>query len=178
MRTREQVIDEMLVLAAQARQVEAFERLAKRWHPRLLRHAYRLTGDPEGARDAVQEAWVAIARGFHRLEDPARFGAWAIRITQRRCADWIAGRRRARNHSAALEAAAAGEVDGPVEDDAVARARDALRHLDPERRALMSMFYVEGLSVVEIAHVLEIPVGTVKSRLYTARERLRAILEV
>ena len=178
MRTREQVIDEMLVLAAQGRHVEAFEHLAKRWHPRLLRHAYRLTGDSEGARDAVQEAWVAIARGLHRLEDPARFGGWALRITQRRCVDWIARRRRTRSRTAHLEAASTAEVARTVEDDAVTRARDALRHLDPQRRALMSMFYVEGLSVVEIAHVLEIPIGTVKSRLYAARERLRAILEV
>jgi RNA polymerase sigma-70 factor (ECF subfamily) len=56
--------------------------------------------------------------------------------------------------------------------------RDALRRLDPDRRALMAMFYVEGLTVAEIASVLEIPAGTVKSRLYYARARLRAALEV
>ena len=49
--------------------------------------------------------------------------------------------------------------------------RDALRRLDSDRRALMAMFYVEGLPVAEIASVLEIPAGTVKSRLYNARAR-------
>jgi len=62
--------------------------------------------------------------------------------------------------------------------DALARARDALRRLDPQRRALMAMFYIEGLSVAEIAQALELPAGTVKSRLYHAREGLRAALEV
>jgi RNA polymerase sigma-70 factor (ECF subfamily) len=64
MRSRERVIDEMLVLAAQARQVEAFEHLVERWHPRLLRHAWRLTGDREGAQEAVQDAWMAVVRGL------------------------------------------------------------------------------------------------------------------
>jgi RNA polymerase sigma-70 factor (ECF subfamily) len=50
--------------------------------------------------------------------------------------------------------------------------------MDPERRALLAMLYVEGLTVAEIARVLEVPVGTVKSRLHHARERLRAALEV
>jgi RNA polymerase sigma-70 factor (ECF subfamily) len=178
MRTRERVADEMLVLAAQARQVEAFERLAIRWHPRLLRYAHRLTGDSEGAREVAQEAWVAIARGLGRLEDPATFGPWALRITNRRCADWIARRQKTRRRTAVLDAAAEATTEHDSRGNDLARVRDALRRLDPDRRALMAMFYVEGLTVAEIASVLEIPAGTVKSRLYYARARLRAALEV
>jgi len=178
MRTRERVVDEILVLAAQGRQVDAFEELAARWYPRLLRHALRLTGDPEGAREVVQETWVAIARGLTRLHDPARFAPWALRITSRRCADWIGQRRAARQRSSELDAAA--EIPSPTgaRTDALVRVREALRRLDREQQALMAMFYVEGLSVAEIAAALEIPVGTVKSRLYHARERLRAATEV
>lgn len=178
MRSRERAVDEMLVLAAQARQVEAFEHLAARWHPRLLRHAWRLTRDPEGAQEVVQEAWVGIARGLSRLRDPAGFGSWALRITACRCADWIARRRRMRQQSAELDAASALASPTDVCGDNLARVRGALRRLDAERQALMAMFYVEGLSVAEIAQVLDIPAGTVKSRLYDAREQLRATLEV
>lgn len=177
MRTREQVLDEMLVLAAQAGRTEAFERLARRWHPRLLRHALRLTGDPEGAREAVQEGWVAIAGGLRRLGDPASFGAWALRITGRRCADWIARRGRERRRSSELTVAEGTGVDAqPVE--VRVRLREALRRLDPDRRELLAMLYVEGLSVLEIARALAIPAGTVKSRLYHARAQLREALEV
>jgi RNA polymerase sigma factor (sigma-70 family) len=176
--TRERIVDELLVLAAQARHVAAFERLASRWHPRLLRHARRLTDDADGARDAVQEAWLAIARGLGRLQDPACFGSWALRITSRRCADWVAHRQRARERFTEIEAAA--DAPAPTNDrgDDLSRLREALRSLGPEQRALMAMYYVEDLSVREIAEVLGIPVGTVKSRLYHARERLRAVLEV
>jgi RNA polymerase sigma factor (sigma-70 family) len=177
MRTREQIADELLVLAAQAGRVEAFERLAERWHPRLLHHAQRLTGDPEGAREAAQEAWVAVARGLHRLRDPECFGAWALCITSRRCMDWIADRQVLRRRAASL-AGAAGVAADPRPDDHLVAMREALRGLQPEPRALLAMFYVEGLSVLEIAHALAVPAGAVKSRLYHARAGLRATLEV
>ncbi|MEW5983616.1 MAG: RNA polymerase sigma factor [Acidobacteriota bacterium] len=177
MRTRAQIVDEYLVLGAQRGQVGAFERLAERWHPRLLRHARRLTGDAEGAQDAVQDTWLAIARGLIRLEDPARFGAWALRITSRRCADWISGRQRARQRLA--ESDRSSEPLAPAEPPEVRTAvREVLHRLDPAQRALLAMFYVEGLSVGEIAEALVVPVGTVKSRLYHARAQVRAALEV
>lgn len=177
MRSRERVVDEMLVLAAQARQVEAFEHLAARWHPRLLRHAWRLTGDPEGAQEAVQEAWMAVARGLWRLKDPGCFGPWALRIVSRRCADWIGRRWRTRLRTTGLDAASQAQAPADTHADDRERVREALRRLDPEQRALMAMFCVEALTVAEIAVVLEVPVGTVKSRLYHARERMRAVLE-
>jgi RNA polymerase sigma-70 factor (ECF subfamily) len=178
MRSREKVVDEMLVLAAQAGQVEAFERLAVRWHPRLLRHARRLTGDAEGAREAVQEAWLAVARGLRRLDDPARFASWVFRIVGRRCFDWIAGRSRERRRAADLDEAAGAPAGPGADPDDIVRVREALRRLAPEPRALLALFYAEGLSIAEIAGTLGIPAGTVKSRLYHARERLRAVLEV
>jgi len=178
MRSRERVVDEMLVLAAQARQVEAFERLAVRWHPRLVRHARRLTGDAEGAQEAVQDAWIAVARGLCRLKDPARFGPWALRIVTRRSADWIGRRQRTRQRTATLDAASQAQAPPDAPNDDRARVREALRRLAPEQRALIAMFYVEALTVAEIADVLEVPAGTVKSRLFHARERLRAALEV
>jgi hypothetical protein len=89
MDSRARIVDCMLVLAAQARQTDAFGRLATRWHARLLRHTARLTGDSEGAREIVQDVWVAVARGIGRLRDPASFGPWALRIVSRRSADLI-----------------------------------------------------------------------------------------
>lgn len=177
MRSRERVIDEMLVLAAQARQVEAFERLAARWHPRLLRHAWRLTGDLEGAHEASQDAWIAVARGLWRLKDPACFGPWALRIVSRRCADWIKRRQYSRQHTTELAAASQAQAPPGGQGDGGLRVREALGRLGAEQRALLAMFYFEALTVTEIARVLEIPVGTVKSRLYYAREQMRAILE-
>lgn len=178
MRTRDEVIDDLLVLAAQAGDLGAFERLASRWHPRLIRHARRLTGDVEAARDVTQEAWVAIVRSLGRLRDPARFGPWALRITGRRCADWIARRRRSRAQTAADDPAGLPAAStGPASSD-LALVREALRRLDRADRVLLSMLYLEGLSIAEIAQACGIPAGTVKSRLFHARDRLRNAVEV
>jgi RNA polymerase sigma factor (sigma-70 family) len=63
--------------------------LSRRWHPRVLGHAYRLLGRREAARDVAQEAWLAIVRGLRRLDDPARFKSWSFAIVGNKCRDWI-----------------------------------------------------------------------------------------
>ncbi|MCU0256932.1 MAG: hypothetical protein MUF60_09310, partial [Vicinamibacterales bacterium] len=117
MRSPDEVADDLLVLDAQAGDVAAFERLAARWHPRLLRYAARLTGDADGAREVTQETWLAVVKGLRRLRDPASFAAWALRVTSRRSADWIETRRRTRHRDAAADpdAATAGERVGRPE---------------------------------------------------------------
>jgi len=176
-RTRDQIVDELLVLAAQTGRSGAFGQLAERWHNRLLRHARRLVGDPDGAAEAVQEAWIAMARGLRTLKDPACYGAWALRITTRRCADWIARRQRERSRHADLDPDEHGCDPDDEEIGRRATARKLLAGLDPDQRFLLTLFYLEDLSVAEVARVLGIPAGTVKSRLFHARTKLRAGLE-
>ena len=77
-RTHEDIRDELLVLHCQAGDAEALKTLIVRWQPRLVRLAWRITADPEAARDIVQDAWLAIIRGLQRLDDPALFRSWAV----------------------------------------------------------------------------------------------------
>ncbi len=177
-RTAHDIEDEILVLAAQDGDAAALGSLVRRWDGPLRRYAARLTGRADAAADAVQETWLAVARGIRRLDDPSRFRAWAFRITHHKCADWAAGRRRERSM---LEAAAApsaeSEIPAAEADDDVATIRREIDRLPAESRAVLALHYLEGFSVAEIAEVLSIPTGTVKSRLHHARERLRERLE-
>lgn len=175
-------LDEYLVLSARAGDRRAADRLARRWLPKLLRHARRLLGEAEAARDVAQEAWLDIVQGLARLDDPAAFPAWAFRIVTRRAADWIRHARRRRRLDAAA-AAEPRETSAPARDEspdhaslraALARAMAAL---PPEQRAAVALFYLEELSVGEIAAALSIPPGTVKTRLMHARRKLRDALE-
>ena len=79
-RTHEDIQDELLVLQCQEGDGEAMKLLIARWHPRLGRLAWRLTGERDAAQDIVQEAWLAIVRGLRRVGDPARFRLWAYRV--------------------------------------------------------------------------------------------------
>src|SRR5262245_7549520 len=92
----QEVLTELLVLRAQAGRRDAVGLLVRAWHDRLWRYARRQTGSDDAANDVLQDAWTDIARGLPRLDDPARFGAWAYRIVSRRCALWIRKQQRRR----------------------------------------------------------------------------------
>lgn len=177
-RNVETVLDEYLVLAAQGGSAEAYRRLVERWTPMLRRHARRVLLDTDAAIDAVQDAWLAIARGLKRLDDPARFGGWAFAITTRRCVDEVRRhqRRRGLTQTVSQEASvvAAGTfIDPETSLDLAA----AVNRLPPDQRLLVSLFYGEGLSVEEIAHAHNVPPGTIKSRLFAIRQTLKSHLE-
>lgn len=90
-RTSEDIVDEWLVLRARAGESEAFGSLVRRWEGRVLRHAWRMTRDADGALEVAQESWLSILRGLGSLEDPRAFRGWALGIVSRRSADWVRG---------------------------------------------------------------------------------------
>ena len=176
--TAGRALDEYLVSLSQAGSVEALDGLARRWTPRLLRYAARVlsgSGDStDAARDVVQETWVGVIRGLRGLRDPAQFPAWIYGIATRRCADAIRAQMRRRRLDVD---AAAGDVGEPVASVTSSEQQidlaNAIKGLPPIHRAAIHLFYREDLSVEEIASVLGIPLGTVKSRLHHARVVLR-----
>ena len=174
--SKEEALDQWLVLRAQDGEEEALRRLIARWSVRLKRHAARLTGDAHGAADVSQEAWIAIVRGLARLEDPACFRRWAYRIVTNKAADWVRRRQTSRARSGPLvEEPAAAKSEPP--DERLDALDSALAKLPDNDRTILAMHYTETMPLAEIAEALGLPVGTVKSRLYHARQRLKATLE-
>ncbi len=146
----------------------AFEKLVQHFGPRLFAHAYRLLGHHEEARDAVQEAWVEITRGLPKLREDRAFMAWAYRITSRRCARQIDRNVKAR----------AVEVDPPEATfEEAGSVRAAIERLKPVQAATIRLFYLEEMSLREVALAMDVPTGTVKSRLAAARNELKTHLK-
>ena len=171
-----QTQDEYLVLLAQSGSTSALERLIHRWQPKLWRHARRLLASPDAAGDALQEAWIAIVAGLRRLDEPKRFGPWAYRIVTNKAADWA--RREGARAAATERAGEAQSADLPEEEASeVGALRKAIARLSADRRALLSLYYTEGLTVGEIAVALGVPEGTVKSRLHNVRRELQEMLK-
>ncbi|MBX7501980.1 sigma-70 family RNA polymerase sigma factor [Qipengyuania sp. YG27] len=166
------IYDELLVTLVQSGDRRAGERLAARWQPRLARTARRLLAEDEAALAAVQEAWLSILRGIGSLRDPARFAPWAFGILRRRCADRIrrAQAERARSGESAHEPAL------PASAEEAVAIRQAFAALPPDQRLAAQLFFVEGLTLAEIAEVQEVPLGTAKTRLFHARRKLKAVL--
>lgn len=178
-RTRAQLLDEYLVAAARTGDRKAFDLLARRWGRKLLAHAWRLTGDVDLSREAAQDGWIEIVRGVGRLRDERAFPAWAYQIVTRRCARQIGRVRRERTLASAAAAEPVFEAEAPEASDpgAAARLRTALAALPQPQRAAVGLFYLEDMSVAEAAIALNVPAGTVKTRLMHARRTLRAVLE-
>ena len=174
----ERILDEFLAASARIGDRKALALLFRRWNGRLLAHAWRLLGDVEAAKDAVQEGWSEIIRGLPRLADTRAFPAWAYRIVSRRCARMIGKASRDRRLRDAIGREP--EADSYEASDAgldAERIRGALASLPPEQRAAIALFHLEEMSVAEVAVALDVPAGTVKTRLMNARRRLRAALE-
>ena len=144
-----------------------------RYQDRLYTLALRMTLSEADAYDCVQEGLVSAWRGLHSFRFDARFSTWMYRIVVRKAYD-VLERRAA--HAEPVDEVPAVSVDSPV--DARLDLLSALAQLEPDFRAVAVACDVVGLSMDEAAAVLGLPAGTVKSRLYRARARLAAILDL
>ena len=175
MTDKERLLDEYLVLVARDGDRDALRQLYQRHHRPLLNHAYRLCGRRSDAEDIVQSAWGEIMTRLDQLQNPAAFRAWAYRLVTGK-----AGRLMRREMAERRRDAQLPEPDAPLSPDKAAEhgeLRAAIAALPTAQRATVSLFYLDGLSLGEIAAVLQIPVGTAKTRLMHARHKLRETIE-
>jgi RNA polymerase sigma-70 factor (ECF subfamily) len=176
MNTRQESLkDEILVLRTQQGSREAFEELVQRWQKRLWFRVLRITRDEAASWDIVQETWQRVIRSLPQLDDPAAFPGWLLRITQNLAIDWIRQDMRRRDAHASYAQSAQHTDAQPKSGFEGLRA--ALAQLSSADSEILTLFYLDELSLNDIADMLGIPVGTAKSRLHYARARLRAILE-
>jgi RNA polymerase sigma-70 factor (ECF subfamily) len=170
-------VDVQLVVRAQRGDRDAFAMIADRSFDRLHGIAMRLLRDAGLAEDAVQRAMLEVWRNLPRLRDPARFDAWSYRLLVRAC---YAEYRHAPRWMPGIEPGTPGEPRVPDEIGGVLD-RDQLdrgfRRLSLDHRAVVVLHHYLDLPLDEVAAVLGIPVGTVKSRLHRALAELRAALE-
>ncbi len=169
-------MDTELVLRVQNGDEQAFASLAVPLGNRLHAVAHRILRDIDLAEDATQQAVVAIWRELPGLREPARFEAWSYRVLVNAC---YAQARAERRWSPALRVL---ETDHGAGDPQLSVAdRDELergfRRLPPEQRTVLVLQHYLDLTLPQIAGVLGVPIGTVRSRLHYARRAMRAALE-
>ena len=174
------VNDRSLADRARLGDLGAFEELMHARIDAIYRLSYAIVGDEADARDATQETFIAAWRRIRELRDPERFDAWLQRIAvnSARMTLRARGRRRVREipsgDVAALAVAADSAVPSVRSDADLLGA--ALDTLPTEQRTILVLHHLEGQGVAELAGILDIPAGTVKSRLHTARRALQDAL--
>jgi RNA polymerase sigma-70 factor (ECF subfamily) len=174
--------DDRLIASARAGDDRAFAVLVGRYQEVAFRAAYLILGDADAAADATQEGFIAMhaALGRFRSGEPVR--PWILTIVGNRARNLRRGAGRRTAATLRLSSSVADREAGSAEDSVTARARqaavlDAVNALRPDERAVVACRYFLGLSEAESARLLGLVPGTVKSRLFRARQRLREALE-
>ena len=166
-------MDPRLVMRAQQGDVAAFDAITQLLYGRFLQVAYRIVRDRQRAEDATQQALVNIWQKLPRLREAERFDAWSYRVLVNVCYTEAKRHRREPTLASAPELSAHDEY-GRVDDrDQLER---AFARLSVEQRAVVVLHHYLGMSIPDIAEVLEIPLGTANSRLGRGMERLSTAL--
>jgi len=169
----------LLVSRYQEGDKEALRHLIRNFHPRLKQSIYMATGNHSAVDDLVQECWYSIIPKLESLQLKISFEAWALTIARRRAVDWIRHQQVLRRQAGRLEKEARSFVRSDTEDDAEEKLNEirvGIQQLPMSQRIVLSMFYMENLNLSEISSVLNVSKGTVKSRLFYAREKLKSII--
>ncbi|SHG93273.1 RNA polymerase sigma-70 factor, ECF subfamily [Cognatiyoonia sediminum] len=177
-RAKERALEAYLLSSAKLGNERAMAQLVRLLSPVMMRHATRLTGDTEQAKDMVQAAWADIFRSLDTVKNPEAIRAFALQIVTRKVAAVIRAKQKERSLKTALtdEHQDVGQPLGEIAADAYS-VRKAINQLSKDHQAILALFYLEDMTTSEVAAALNIPVGTVKTRLMHARSNLRAILE-
>ncbi len=185
----EKIFDGLLVLQYRKGSKKALSLLVKRWHTKLCKHAYYYVKDRDVAKDIAQDSWRVILQHIGNLKDVNSFGSWVLVIVNRKAIDCLRKKQKtdkklhqyyedSRTNYDTIE------TTHTITDDRVFAATDSaevimssIRKLPNNQQIILRLFYLEEYSILEICKILEISKGTVKSRLFYAREKLKLILK-
>lgn len=168
---------ELLAVRCQLGEREALDALVARWHLPLWKYARRVTGTDDAASDAIQEAWLRVLRGLPGLREPARLRPWIFGIARRVLMDRLRAQYAAPAIADVDDLAELADPRGGQGDLDLDLLHGELASMPVLEREVLVLFYLDELSLAELADVLAIPLGTAKSRLFRARRILRERLD-
>lgn len=169
--------DEILVIQFQSGDVLALQKLVKRWHKRFCEKAYWLTKNADASKDIAQDSWKTIMDKIGTLNNPARFQTWALRIVFTKAMDWMRANQRDRNKLESYQNFDTTEEETLDNEALKCDLLIAIRALPTDQQMVLQLFYVEDYTLKELSDILKISVGTAKSRLFHAREKLKQQLK-
>jgi RNA polymerase sigma-70 factor, ECF subfamily len=181
--------EDMLISRAREGDRDAFEQLFNSYRNQVYSLAYRLTGSPSDAEDLTQEVFMQVMRKIGSFQGRSQFSTWLYRVTVNRSRDHMRSRKRtpellSDDHEAVERvgepvgsAPAPAPESGAIALEAKRLVQEALLELPETLRAPLVLHELEGLEYREVARILRLPVGTVKSRIFRGRLKLAELLE-
>ena len=175
---KDAILQELLILRCKRGDERAFTELIHLWDKRLFFYIRRLVATEEDAWDVLQQTWLNVFQGIKSLKQSGSLPTWLYKIARHVAISQWRGHYREQSHVAekVLQVEAVHEDENQAFDDAEQVAA-ALGRISLDHREVLTLFFLDDLSLDGIAEVLGIPLGTVKSRLNYAKRALRAVLE-
>lgn len=178
-------IEDKIIKKAADGSAEAFEQLVVTYQTPIYRLCLRMTGNPEDAADLTQESFLKAWRALDTFRFGSSFSTWLFRLASNTCLDHLRVQKRRPTLSLTLQDEDGEEMmldppdTAPTPEEAVVASEErerltrALEQLDPQQRQILTLRVVNDLTYTEIADILEVKEGTVKSRIARARDALR-----
>lgn len=173
MKDIDKIFDGLLVLQYQSGNKKAMNLLVKRHHRKLCRHSYWYTHDIDASKDIVQDCWSIFINKLNTLKDPNLFSSWATRIVTRKSLDFLKKEKRNRKKLSDFGVLTGVYENSDNKTTAINKLLKAIQLLPKDQQIVLQLFYTQEYSLKEISQILEISIGTVKSRLFHAREKLK-----
>ena len=171
-------IDEKLVKAYKAGDKMALAALVKRWHMLFCDKAYWMVKDRDVAKDIAQDSWSIIIDKIESLNEPKQFKYWAYRIVCNKATDWLRHQTKNNNNIIGYDIDFKSDNSEYINNENLKLSLlKAINDLPINQKIVIQLFYLESYSLKEISKSLNISVGTAKSRLFHAREKLKTILK-
>ncbi|WP_111684235.1 RNA polymerase sigma factor [Winogradskyella tangerina] len=170
--------DEALILKFKAGNKEALAILVKRWHRPFCNKAYWITRDKSAAKDIAQDSWSTIIQKIESLDEPKKFKYWAYRIVCNKSTDWLRLQSKNVRFSEGYNLQAnPTKKDHSADEHLKKLLLDAINNLPQNQKMVVRLFYLKSYSLKQISDLLNISIGTTKSRLFHAREKLKTTLK-
>jgi len=178
LRDKKAIYYELLVLRCRQRRQDALEELIRTWERPLFYYIRRLVDNEEDAWQVLQETWLKVFQGLARLREPEKLPVWLYSIARNVAVDNLRAKCLERTLFEPDESAQYSDSDDiHLAFDNAERIHYGLSRISLAHREVLTLFFLQDLSLEQIASVLDIPVGTVKSRLHHAKRALKAVLE-
>jgi RNA polymerase sigma-70 factor (ECF subfamily) len=185
----ESLTDEQLVALTRTGNVDAFNKLARRWESSVYRFTHRTLGNPDDARDVCQEAWIKAYRNIARLREGAKFKSWVHHIALNLCRDRFRSAK-VRGGAVSLDDAPTDQVEGTGDERrryTAAEAADSrsvrevlemiLAELPSEQRTCLVLREYQGFNSEEIADITGVPAATVRTRIFYGLKAIRKLMD-
>ncbi len=176
----DRIYDGLLVLKFKGGDQKAIETLINRHQKRLLSQAYWYTRDSELAKDIVQDSWIKAIGKIRKLRDPNKFGSWIMTIVTRHSLDLLKKKQQELGKKKEIwNTGGTGPLESGKEQnlELMSILKLAIEELSPDHQLVLRLFYLQEFTLKEISEILNLSAGTVKSRLYHAREKLKTLIK-